>query len=93
MQIDFFLFLVNVCLKFIHALSTSKIKVIIYQSFNVKIFLKTIPLVNFKNIFDLFRTRNFFQFLYTTYYKFKIVHHDGLIMIEKILTLLSCIYV
>jgi hypothetical protein len=32
-------------------------------------------------------------FLYTTYYKFNIVHCDGLIMIEKVLTLLSCIYV
>jgi hypothetical protein len=32
-------------------------------------------------------------FLYITYYKFNIVHCDGLIRIEKVSTLLSCIYV
>jgi len=67
MQIDFIIFLVNVCLKFIYALSTFKIKVIIYQSFNVKIFFKTIPLVNFKNIFDLF-------FVHESFSKFCIQH-------------------
>jgi hypothetical protein len=51
--LDFFTFLVNVHLKSNHALSTSKVKIIIYQSFNVKMFLNTIPLVNFKNTFDL----------------------------------------
>jgi len=56
LQVDeiliFFAFLVNGHLKFTYALSASKVK-IIYQSFNVKIFLNTIPLVNFKNTFDL----------------------------------------
>jgi len=48
-----FTFLVNGHLKFTYALSTFEIILIIYQSSNVKIFLNTIPLVNFKNIFDL----------------------------------------
>jgi hypothetical protein len=43
----FFTFSVNGHLKFTYALSTSKVKVIIYQSFIVKMFLNTIPLVNF----------------------------------------------
>jgi hypothetical protein len=47
-------FLVNGHLKFTYALSTSKVIIIIYQSFNVEIFFNTIPMVNFKNIFDLF---------------------------------------
>jgi hypothetical protein len=33
-----------------------------------------------------------FQTLYTTNYKPTIEQHDGLIMIENVLTLLSCIY-
>jgi hypothetical protein len=49
----FFTFLVTGHLKFTYALSTSKVKIIIYQSFNVKIFLNIILLINFKNIFDL----------------------------------------
>jgi hypothetical protein len=49
-----FTFLVNGHLKFTYALSTSKVKIIIYQSFNVKLFLNTIPLVNFKITFGLF---------------------------------------
>jgi hypothetical protein len=43
----FFTFLVNGHLKFTYALSTYKFKIIIYQSFNVKVFVNTIPLVNF----------------------------------------------
>ncbi len=46
-------FLVNGHLKFTYALSISKVKIIIYQSFNVKVILNTIPLINFKNTFDL----------------------------------------
>ncbi len=49
--LDFLTFLVDGHLKFTYALSTSKIKVIIHQSFNVKIFLNTIALI--KNIFNL----------------------------------------
>ncbi len=52
--LNFFTFLVNGHLKFTYALSTSKVIIIIYQSFNVEMFLNTIPMVNFKNIFDLF---------------------------------------
>ncbi len=37
--------------------------------------------------FKLYVKRN------TTYYKLNILHHEGLTMIKKILTLLSCIYV
>jgi len=36
-----------------YALSNSKVKIIIYQFFNVKLFLNTISLFNFKNTFDL----------------------------------------
>jgi len=50
---NFLTFLVNDHLKFTYALSTSKVIIIIYQSFNVKVFWNIIPLVNFKNIFDL----------------------------------------
>jgi hypothetical protein len=50
----FFTFLTNGHLKFTYALSSSKVKVIIYQSFYVKIIFNTIPQVNFKNTFDLF---------------------------------------
>jgi hypothetical protein len=49
--LNFLAFLVNGHLKFTY--STSKVKIIIYQFFNVKIFLNTIPLVNFKNTLDL----------------------------------------
>jgi hypothetical protein len=49
----FIIVLINGHLKFIYALSISKVKIIIYQSFNVKVILNTIPLVNFKNTFDL----------------------------------------
>ncbi len=38
--LNLFTFLVNGHVKFTHAFSTSKVKVIIYESFNVKIFLK-----------------------------------------------------
>jgi hypothetical protein len=49
-----FTFFVNDHLKFTYALSTFKVKIIIiYQSFNVKVFFNTIPLINFKNTFDL----------------------------------------
>jgi len=48
-------------------LSTFKVKVIIYQSFNVKVFLNTIPPINFKNIFDLLlRHESFSNFVYNT---------------------------
>jgi hypothetical protein len=53
-NLDFFTFLVNGNLEFIYEIWTSSLKVVIYQSFNVKLFLSTIPLVNFKTIFDLF---------------------------------------
>jgi hypothetical protein len=53
-KLDFFTFLVNGNLKFIYELLTSSLKVIIYQSFNVKVFFRTIPPVNFNNIFVLF---------------------------------------
>ncbi len=49
----FFTFLVNAHLKFTYALSTSKLKLIIYQSFNVKVVLNPISLVKFENTFDL----------------------------------------
>jgi hypothetical protein len=52
--LNFLTFLVNDHIKFTYALSTSKVKIIIYQYFIVKVFLNTIPLVNFKNTFDLF---------------------------------------
>jgi hypothetical protein len=46
-------------------LSTFKVKIIIYQSFNVKIFLNTIPPINFKNTFDLLlRHKSFSNFVY-----------------------------
>jgi hypothetical protein len=45
--LDFLTFLVNGHLKFIHTLSTSKVKAIIYQYFNVLIFVNTIPTINF----------------------------------------------
>jgi hypothetical protein len=51
--LNFFTFLVTSHLNFIYAFSTSKVKIIIHQSFNVKVFLDTIPLVDFKNTFDL----------------------------------------
>jgi hypothetical protein len=51
--LNFFTFLVSGHLKVTYALSTSKVKIIIYQCFNVKVFLNTITLINFKNIFDL----------------------------------------
>jgi hypothetical protein len=63
--LDLLIFLVNAHIEFTYALSTSKIKVIIYQSFNVKMFWNTIPLVNFKNSFDLLLLHFFFQFFYT----------------------------
>ncbi len=81
LQVDeiliFFTFLVYGHIKFIYALSTSKVKIIIYQSFNVNISLNIIPLVNFKNIFDLLLVLKVFQTLYITYYKLIIVHYDG----------------
>jgi len=46
-------FLVNGHLTFIYAFSIFKVKVIIYQKINLKIFLNTIPPINFKNVFDL----------------------------------------
>ncbi len=49
--LNFLTFLVNGHLKFTYALSISKVKITIYQSFNVKIFFNTIPQV--KNTFDL----------------------------------------
>ncbi len=51
--LNFFTFLVNGHLKFTYELSSSEVIIIIYQSFNVKIFLNTIPLINFKLFFDL----------------------------------------
>jgi hypothetical protein len=87
------IFLDNGHLKYTYALSSSKVKIIIYQSFNVKIFLNTIPPVNFKNTFHLLKYIKVFQTLYITYYELNIVHHDGLSMIEKVLILLSYIYV
>jgi hypothetical protein len=59
--LNFLTFLVNGHLKFTYALSTSKVIIIIYQSSNVKIFLNTIPLVNFKNTFDLLLQLLFFR--------------------------------
>jgi len=44
-----FTFLVNGHLKFTYALSISKVKIIIYQSFNVETFSNIIPSINFKN--------------------------------------------
>jgi hypothetical protein len=41
--LSFFTFLVNGHLKFTYALSISKVIIIIYQSYNVKIFFNTIP--------------------------------------------------
>jgi hypothetical protein len=52
--LNFFTFLVNGHLKLTSTLSTSKVKIIIYQIFNVKVFFYTIPPINFKNTFDLF---------------------------------------
>jgi hypothetical protein len=86
----FFIFLVNGHLKLTYALSTSKVKVIIYQSFDVKLFLNTIPPFNFKNTFN---STLKFQTLLTTYHKFNIWHHDGLTMSERVSILLSCIHV
>ncbi len=55
LQVDeihiFSTFLVSGHLKFTHALSTSKIKVLIHQFFNVKVFLNTIAQI--KNTFNL----------------------------------------
>jgi hypothetical protein len=46
-------------------LSHSKVKVIIYQYFNVKVFLNKIPPINFKNTFDLLLRHNSFpNFVY-----------------------------
>jgi len=57
LQIDAILdlktFLVNGHLNFIYALSTCRVKIIIYQNFNVKVFFSEIPPINFKNTFDL----------------------------------------
>jgi hypothetical protein len=55
--------------------------------------LNTFWLVCFKKNFNLFYYTKFSQTLYTTNYKLIIEQHDGLIMIENFLTLLSCIYV
>jgi hypothetical protein len=48
-----FTFSINGHRKFTYALSISKVKILIYQSFNVKMFLNMSPLVNLKNTFDL----------------------------------------
>jgi len=60
-NLGFFTFLVNGNLKFIYELLTSSLKVIIYQSFNLKVFFRTIPPINFNNIFVLFNTVKFFK--------------------------------
>jgi hypothetical protein len=51
--LNFLTFFVNGHLNFIYAFLTTKVKMIIYQYFNVKIYLNTIPLINFNNTFDL----------------------------------------
>jgi hypothetical protein len=87
--LNVFTSLVNGHLEFTYVLSTSYI----YISYNVNIFLNTIPLVISKIFLTYFLFIKIFQTLYTTYYKFNIVHHDGLTMIEKGSTLFSCIHV
>jgi hypothetical protein len=57
----FFTFLLNAHLKFIYAISTSKVKIIICQNFNVKKLKNTILLVNFKNNFDLLLVLKFLK--------------------------------
>jgi hypothetical protein len=49
----FLIFLVDGHLKYIYAFSTSKVKIIIYQYFNLQLFFNTIPLVKILNTFDL----------------------------------------
>ncbi len=55
--------------------------------------MNTFWLVCFKNTFHLLLLHESFQTLYTTNYKPTTEQHDSLIMIENVLTLLSCIYV
>jgi hypothetical protein len=88
-----FFFLVNGHSKFTYALSTSKIKVMTYQYFNLNYFLTQFQYSISKIFLTYFYYTKVFQTLYIIYYKLNIVHHDGLKMIEKILILLSCIYV
>jgi len=61
------------------------VKVIIYQSYNLKIFSNTISLAYAKNIsyFDFYFMK-IFQTLFTTYYKHNIEKHDGLTMIGEV---------
>jgi hypothetical protein len=60
-MLDFLTFLLNAHLKFIYALSTSTVKIIICQNFNVKKLKNTILLVNFKNTFDLILVLKFLK--------------------------------
>jgi hypothetical protein len=52
--LNFLTFLVNGHLNFTYTLPTSKVKVIIYQSFNVKLFFNTIPQINSKILLTYF---------------------------------------
>jgi hypothetical protein len=82
------MFFVNVLNKiYIYIFSASNVKVIIYQSYNLKIFSNTITLTCVKNIsyFDFYFMK-ISQILFTTYYKHNIERHniDGLTMIGEV---------